>query len=44
MEIALTIEYDNAIQTDKTGAPLGLGANIGRSTAQASATGNSGGG
>lgn len=30
MEIALTIEFDNAIQTDATGQPLGLGAAIGR--------------
>jgi hypothetical protein len=30
MEIALTITYDNAIQTDGTGQPLGLGAAIGR--------------
>jgi hypothetical protein len=30
MEIALTITYDNAIQTDATGTPLGLGAAVGR--------------
>jgi hypothetical protein len=30
MEIALTITYDNAIQTDGSGQPLGLGAAIGR--------------
>jgi len=30
MEIALTITYDNAIQTDGTGTPLGLGQAVGR--------------
>jgi hypothetical protein len=42
MEIALTIEFDNAIQVDKSGNPVGLGANVGRSIAQDSATGSSG--
>lgn len=30
MEIALTIEFDNAIQVGPSGAPLGVGATIGR--------------
>ena len=30
MEIALTIEYDNAMQVGPTGEPLGLGASVGR--------------
>jgi hypothetical protein len=30
MEIALTIEFDNAIQVGASGAPLGVGATIGR--------------
>jgi hypothetical protein len=30
MEIALTLEYDNAIQVGASGAPLGLGATVGR--------------
>ncbi len=30
MEIALTIEYDNAIQVDATGSPVGVGFNVGR--------------
>ena len=30
MEIALTIQYDNALQIGPTGTPLGLGASVGR--------------
>jgi hypothetical protein len=30
MEIALTLEYDNAIQVGASGSPLGLGATVGR--------------
>lgn len=30
MEIALTIEYDNALQIGPTGSPVGLGATVGR--------------
>jgi hypothetical protein len=30
MDITLTIAYDNAIQTDATGAPLGIGVAVGR--------------
>ena len=30
MEIALTIEYDNALQIGPTGTPVGLGASVGR--------------
>jgi hypothetical protein len=38
MEIALTIQYDNALQIGPTGSPLGLGATVGR-TLSALATG-----
>jgi hypothetical protein len=30
MEIALTIQFDNALQIGPTGTPLGLGASVGR--------------
>jgi len=30
MEIALTIQYDNALQIGPTGSPVGLGASVGR--------------
>jgi hypothetical protein len=30
MEIALTIQYDNALQIGPSGTPVGLGATVGR--------------
>jgi hypothetical protein len=30
MDITLSIAYDNAIQTDVSGNPLGIGTNVGR--------------